>query len=118
MLMIYIHPRCGTVKKALKWFQEHEVEYTTLDLTQKSIPQELLATMVKQSRLPVKKFFNTSGQVYKALELSSKIKTMSEEECLNLLASNGLLVKRPVVTDGEKVTVGFSEEMFEQTWGK
>ncbi|NLY79329.1 MAG: arsenate reductase family protein, partial [Lysinibacillus sp.] len=78
--------------------------------------KEELKTYWEKSGLPLKKFFNTSGQRYRALGLKDKLSTMSEDEQLELLASDGMLIKRPIVTDGEKVTLGFKEEEFANTW--
>ena len=72
--------------------------------------------MIEKSGLEIKKFFNTSGMKYRELGLKDKLKEMSEDEMIELLASDGMLIKRPIATDGHKVTVGFKEETFEQTW--
>jgi len=117
MLTVYVHPRCSTVKKALKWLDERGIKYQTEDLTLKPIERSKLEEYWKKSNLPIKKFFNTSGVVYKSLGLSEKVKTMSDEECLTLLATDGLLVKRPIITDSVRVTVGFKEGEFEAIWG-
>ena len=78
--------------------------------------REELKDLIQKSGLPVRKFFNTSGKKYRELNLKEKLKTMEEEEMLDLLASDGMLIKRPIVTDGKRVTVGFREEQFEETW--
>lgn len=77
-----------------------------------------LAELVERSGLELKKFFNTSGEVYKELGLKDKLSGMSREEQITLLSSNGMLIKRPIVTDGKTVTVGYKEEQYEQVWGK
>jgi len=78
--------------------------------------REELKRLIQKSGLPVQKFFNTSGKKYRELNLKEKLKTMSEEEMLDLLSSDGMLIKRPIVTDGERVTVGFREDQFEEVW--
>jgi len=118
MLIVYYHPRCGTVKKAIKWLSERKISFEIRDLTEKPIERELLERYWELSKLPIKKFFNTSGQSYKMLGLSEKINMMDEQACLNILATDGLLVKRPIVTDGLQITVGFKEEEFEKCWGE
>ncbi len=72
--------------------------------------------MVNQSGLPIKKFFNTSGQKYRELGLKDKVASSSQDELLDILSSDGMLIKRPLVTDGENVTVGFKEDVFEEMW--
>jgi len=116
MLKVYIHPRCSTVKKALNFLDEHNVKYETSDLTEKPIPKKDIKKYHKMSGLDIKKFFNTSGMLYRELGLSKKLNDMSLDEKYKLLASDGMLVKRPLITDGKNVTVGFKEQEFIDTW--
>ncbi|WP_020617577.1 arsenate reductase family protein [Paenibacillus daejeonensis] len=115
-LTVYYYPKCGTCRKALKWLQENGYELDLHDLFEQSPDKDTVAEWVSLSGLPVKKFFNTSGEVYKELKLKDKLPTLSDEEQIELLASNGRLVKRPVVTDGKTATVGFKEEEFSRVW--
>lgn len=117
-LVMYHYPKCGTCRKAKKYLEEHGVSFTEKNIVEEPPAREELAEMVKKSGLPVQKFFNTSGMKYRELGLSQKLKGMSDEEKLDLLASDGMLIKRPIVTDGEEVTVGFKEETFADTWVK
>jgi arsenate reductase (glutaredoxin) len=117
-LLMVEYPKCGTCRKAKKFLEERGVRFETRHIAELPPSREELADWVAKSGLPVQKFFNTSGQKYRELGLSQKLKTMSDEEKLDLLASDGMLVKRPIITDGEKVTVGFNEEQFEKIWVK
>ena len=110
------YPKCTTCKKAQKWLEENNVAYESIHIVEQTPTQEQLTNLYKKSGLPLKKFFNTSGNKYKELGLKDKLATMSEEEQLALLASDGMLIKRPIVTDGEKITLGFKEADFIETW--
>ncbi|MBO8176243.1 MAG: arsenate reductase family protein [Bacillus sp. (in: Bacteria)] len=115
-ITFYWYPKCGTCRKAKKWLDEHGISYEEVHLIESPPTKEELKELYEKSGLELKKFFNTSGQKYRELGLKDKVKTASEEELLDILASDGMLVKRPIVTDGEKVTVGFNEETFKNTW--
>lgn len=109
--MIFIcYPKCGTCQKAKKWLDENGKKYEIRDIKEEKPTIKELTEWYKKSGLPLKKFFNTSGLLYKSLELKDKLPGMSEEEQLKLLATDGMLVKRPILLDGEKVLVGFKEE--------
>ncbi|MDD7288294.1 MAG: arsenate reductase family protein [Evtepia sp.] len=112
-MLFVCYPRCSTCKKAQKWLEENQVPYTFRDIKEDNPTLEELKTWHAQSGLPLKKFFNTSGQLYRSMELSKKLPDMSEEEQLALLASDGLLVKRPIAVDGDKVLVGFKQADWE-----
>lgn len=108
--MVFVcYPRCSTCKKAQKWLEENQVDYTFRDIKEDNPTLDELKTWHEKSGLPLKKFFNTSGQLYRSMELSKKLPTMPEEEQFALLASDGLLVKRPLVVTDDKVLVGFKE---------
>jgi len=108
--MKYIcYPKCGTCQKAKKWLDENEIQYEIRDIKEDKPTREELETWYKASGLPLKKFFNTSGLQYKALGLKDKLPTMSEAEQLDLLATDGMLVKRPIAVIGDTVLVGFKE---------
>ncbi len=103
------YPKCTTCQKAKKWLDENWVEYTLRDIKEYNPTYEELKEWYKKSGLPLKKFFNTSGLLYKSMELKDKLSSMSEEEQLVLLASDGMLVKRPLVIAEDFVLVGFKE---------
>ena len=108
------YPPCSTCKKAKKWLEEHNVPYTARHIKEENPSYDELKHWLEASGLPIKKFFNTSGQVYKSLNLKEKLPSMSTEEQLQLLASDGMLVKRPIViTDSNHVLVGFKEADWE-----
>ncbi len=109
MLTFICYPRCTTCQKAQKWLDEQGIEYTLRDIKNDNPTLPELTEWYRKSGLPLRKFFNTSGLLYKSLELKSKLPQMSESEMLELLATDGMLVKRPIVVDGEKVLVGFKE---------
>ena len=110
------YPKCTTCKKAQKWLDENGIAYTSVHIVEETPSKEQLKALWQASGLPLKKFFNTSGMKYKELQLKDKLPTMTEEEQLALLASDGMLIKRPITTDGKKVTVGFKESDFLNTW--
>ena len=110
------YPPCSTCKKAKKWLNDHGINYTDRHIKEDNPSYEELKNWYVISGMPLKKFFNTSGLQYRALELKDKLPTMSEEEQLQLLATDGMLVKRPVlVTDDGKVLTGFKEADWEKT---
>lgn len=117
-LTFYWYPKCGTCRKAKKWLEDHGIDYESIHIVENPPSRAQIQEFYQKSGLELKKFFNTSGQKYRQLGLKDKIKTASEDELLELLALDGMLLKRPIVTDGERVTVGFNEEQFEQTWLK
>ena len=108
MLFVY-YPRCSTCQKAKKWLDENNLKYTERHIVEDNPSYEDLKDWYSISGLPLKKFFNTSGLLYKDMKLKDKLPAMSEDEQLKLLASNGMLVKRPVVVDGDIVLLGFKE---------
>ena len=108
-MLFVCYPRCTTCKKAQKWLDEHGQSYTVRDIKEDNPTLEELKEWHQKSGLPLKKFFNTSGQLYRAMELSKKLPDMTEAEQYALLASDGMLVKRPIAVEGDKVLVGFKE---------
>lgn len=112
----YSYPKCGTCQKAKKWLEGHGVSYSMVHIVENPPSKEEVRELHKASGLDLKKLFNTSGMKYRELGLKDTLKTASEEEMLDLLASDGMLLKRPIVTNGSKVTVGFNEEQFEREW--
>ncbi|MDM5303180.1 arsenate reductase family protein [Bacillus subtilis] len=115
-LTFYWYPKCGTCRKAKKWLEEHGKEINEIHIAEQPPSKEELKALYEKSGLDLKKFFNTSGMKYRELNLKEKLYHMSEDEQLELLASDGMLIKRPLTTDGEKVTVGFREDQFEENW--
>ena len=107
------YPPCSTCQKAKKWLDEQGIAYTDRHIKTENPTYEELKAWYEKSGLPLKKFFNTSGLQYKALNLKEKLPQMTEEEQLRLLATDGMLVKRPLVVDGDRVLVGFKAEQWE-----
>ena len=113
--MIFIcYPKCTTCQKARKWLDEHQVAYELRDIKLENPTYDELAAWHKRSGLPLRKFFNTSGLLYKSMELKDKLPGMSEEEMLHLLAADGMLVKRPLLVGDDFVLVGFKETEWER----
>lgn len=115
-LTVYQYPKCGTCRNAVKWLQQEGHELELVHIFDNPPGESELADLIARSGLELKKFFNTSGEVYKELKLKDKLPSMSDQEKIALLASNGRLIKRPIVTDGKKVTVGFKPEHFQESW--
>lgn len=108
--MIFIcYPKCSTCQKAKKWLDEQDIKYTERYIVDNNPSYEELKEWYNKSGLPLKRFFNTSGFLYKEMQLKDKLPTMNEEEQLKLLATNGMLVKRPLVVNGDMVLIGFKE---------
>ena len=107
------YPKCSTCRKAKKWLDEHNVEYTERHIADEKPTYDELKEWYGKSGLPLKKFFNTSGMLYKEMQLKDRLGTMSEEEQLKLLATNGMLVKRPLIISGSTVFAGFRESDWE-----
>ena len=113
MITFVCYPKCTTCQKAQKWLDAHQIAYALRDIKADNPTAEELAAWHRLSGLPLKKFFNTSGVLYKEMELKNKLPMMSEEEQLRLLSTNGMLVKRPLIVDKDKVLVGFKEKEWE-----
>ena len=115
MTKIYCYSKCTTCKKALKWLDDNKITYTVIDIKEDHPDEETLRQLHKKSGLPLKRFFNTSGQLYREMELSKKLPDMSEDEMFKLLASDGMLVKRPLLITDDKVLTGFKEADWRET---
>ena len=113
MIKFICYPKCTTCQKAKKWLDDNKIEYEFRDIKLDNPTLDELTEWQKKSGLPLKKFFNTSGLLYKSLDLKNKIPTMSDDEMLKLLASDGMLVKRPLVIGENFVFVGFKETEWE-----
>ena len=111
------YPPCSTCKKAKNWLDEHGVVYTDRHIKENNPSYEELKIWYKKSGLPLKRFFNTSGLAYKSLNLKDRLPTMSEEEQLQLLASDGMLVKRPLLITDDAVLTGFKEAQWAELLG-
>ncbi len=108
--MLFVeYPKCSTCKKAKQWLDAHGVQYTDRHIVEQNPTAQELEGWVEKSGLPLKKFFNTSGLKYKELGLAAKLPTMTDTEKLDLLATDGMLVKRPIVVGEDFVLVGFKE---------
>lgn len=110
MLKFICYPKCTTCQKAKKWLDDNDIEYKLRDIKEDNPTFEELSKWYKMSGLPLKKFFNTSGLLYKSLGLKDKLSAMSEEEQLRLLATDGMLVKRPLLIGEDFLLVGFKEK--------
>lgn len=108
------YPKCSTCQKAKRWLDEHNVEYTERHIVENNPTYEELKQWWTESGLPLKRFFNTSGLLYKDMQLKDKLASMSEDEQLELLATNGMLVKRPLLVGDGHVLVGFRESEWEK----
>lgn len=115
MLFLY-YPKCSTCQKAKKWLDEHHLEYTERHIVEDNPSYEELKAWYGKSGLALTKFFNTSGLVYREMQLKDKLSSMSEEDRLKLLATNGMLVKRPIVVRENQVLVGFKEAEWEKAF--
>ncbi|RSL30366.1 arsenate reductase family protein [Salibacterium salarium] len=115
-LTYYGYPKCGTCRNAKKWLDDNGISYEEHDIVQNPPSREKIEDLYQKSGLALKKFFNTSGKKYRELGIKDKMKEADESELLDLLASDGMLMKRPIVTDGDQVTVGFKEDQFEEVW--
>lgn len=111
MKPLFIHyPKCGTCCKAAQWLKAHHIDVTSRDIVQENPTKQELSVWIEKSGKPIQKFFNTSGLRYKELNLKDKIKITPQEELLQILASEGKLVKRPIFIYGEIVLNGFDEK--------
>lgn len=110
MTKVYCYSRCTTCKKALKWLDDNGIKYELIDIKADHPDEKTLRNLYKKSGLPLKRFFNTSGQIYREMELSKKLPDMSEDEMFKLLASDGMIVKRPLLVKEDMVLTGFKEE--------
>ena len=116
--MLFVHyPKCSTCKKAMNWLDEHNVEFDQRHIVEDNPTVNELRLWHKMSDLPLRRFFNTSGMLYRDMGLKDKLPSMSEDEMYELLASNGMLVKRPLLVLDDTVLVGFKEKEWEAMVG-
>ena len=116
-MLFLCYPKCSTCQKAKAWLDERGISYELRDIITDNPTAEELTLWYRKSGLPLKKFFNTSGLQYKALGLKDKLSAMSEEEQLELLSTDGMLVKRPLLIGEDFVRVGFRQPEWEETLG-
>ena len=114
MLKFICYPKCTTCQRAKQWLDDNKIKYELRDIKLDNPTLEELTEWYKKSGLPIKKFFNTSGLLYKSLDLKNKLPEMSEDEMLKLLATDGMLVKRPLLISDDYVLVGFKETEWEE----
>lgn len=113
--MLFVeYPRCSTCKKAKKWLDEHNLEYTDRDIVKDNPQAEELKEWYEKSELPLKRFFNTSGKIYREMQLKDKLGDMTETEQIKLLSTDGMLVKRPIIVGDTFVLTGFKEKEWEE----
>jgi arsenate reductase (glutaredoxin) len=116
--LVLCYPKCGTCQKAEKWLKANEIEYAYRPIKEQNPSVDELKLWIELSGLPVSKFFNTSGLLYKEQNMKDKVKVLSTPELIEILASNGLMVKRPILVAEGKVLVGFKEEAWMQQFEK
>ena len=113
-MRIYYYPTCSTCKKALKWLDTNKIGYEKRHIVDAKLTTKEIEDIYRKSGLPIQKLFNTSGRVYKELNLKDKLKDMTKKEKLELLASDGMLLKRPVLVNRAFVLIGFKEEEYKE----
>ena len=118
MIKFICYPKCTTCQRAKKWLDDNALEYTLRDIKLDNPSKVELAGWYSKSALPLRKFFNTSGLLYKSLDLKNKLPEMSEDEMLALLSTDGMLVKRPILVTDTAVVVGFKEDEWAKALGK
>ena len=116
MITFLGHPGCTTCKKAEKWLKENNIDYQWDDIRENPPSKEVLTNLLEEEVLSTRRLFNTRGKLYKEKNFKNNLDELSIEEKATLLHENGMLIRRPFVTDGDKVTVGFDEDVFETTW--
>ncbi|MBT3365514.1 MAG: Spx/MgsR family RNA polymerase-binding regulatory protein [Nitrospina sp.] len=113
-MKLYSYNKCGTCRKAIQFLENKKVKFELIDITETPPTKQILKAAIKAKGM--KKLFNTSGVQYRELKIKDKIKTMTENQAVDLLASNGRLVKRPIAVDKNKITVGFDIEEYKKVW--
>ncbi len=113
-MLFVCYPKCSTCKKAKKFLIDHDVNFEERHIVEQPLSKEELKSLYLKSGLPLKRFFNTSGNLYKEKHLKDVLPTLNEDQQLDLLASNGMLVKRPILETANKVLVGFKEEQYKE----
>lgn len=115
MYTIYCYPRCGTCKKAVKYLEEKGIQFNYVDIVEETPSKNMLKSFFEMGDYPLKRFFNTSGMKYRDMKLKDKVPTMSETEVFDLLSGEGMLIKRPMITDNKGILlVGFRESEWDE----
>lgn len=114
MIKVYCYSRCSTCKKALSWLDSNGYKYDLIDIKTQNPDEKTLRSLHKKTGLPLKKFFNTSGILYREMELSKKLPSMTEDQQFALLASDGMMVKRPLLVTDSAVIPGFKEDLWKE----
>ncbi|WP_225744476.1 Spx/MgsR family RNA polymerase-binding regulatory protein [Marinilactibacillus sp. Marseille-P9653] len=117
-MKFYCHPTCTTCKKAQKWLDERSIAYEWINLKETSLSKEEWIELLEKTDRPIKQFFNTSGQVYREMNLKERVPNLTIQEAADLLSQDGMLVKRPLAFDQYNLTVGFKEAEYETVWEK
>ena len=115
-MKVYSYSKCGTCRNAIKDLEAKKIKFEVIDITENPPSKKVLKSAIKAKGL--QKVFNTSGVQYRELRIKDKIKSMTEAQAIDLLASNGRLIKRPIVVDKDKITIGFNADEYKQVWGK
>jgi len=115
-MKLYSYNKCGTCRNAIKDLEAKNIDFEVIDITEKPPSKKVLKSAIKVKGL--QKLFNTSGVQYRELKIKDKLKSMTEAEAIDLLASNGRLIKRPIAVDMDRITVGFDADEYKQVWGK
>ncbi|WP_034551109.1 arsenate reductase family protein [Carnobacterium funditum] len=118
MLNFYQHTTCSSCRKGRQWLENNTMEYQVIDMIAQPPSKKQLMEWMAASNLPISRFFNTSGNRYRELNLKDTLPEMTAEEAAELLSTDGMLIKRPLVSNGEKITLGFNEDVFEKEWLK
>lgn len=113
-MKLYQYPKCSTCRKAVKFLQQHDIEFTSIDITETPPSEEELMLMLESYNGEIRKLFNTSGVQYRELKMKDKLPTMNDKEAVQLLASNGKLIKRPFILKNKTGLVGFKEQDWEE----
>ncbi|MDH5480290.1 MAG: arsenate reductase family protein [Nitrosomonas sp.] len=116
MFKLYGYKKCSTCRKAENFLQQAGITYEYIDITENPPTAEELAAIAELAEVPLKKFFNTSGVQYRELNIKKQLPKLSDLKIIDLLAGNGRLIKRPLITNGKEATIGFNEELFMETW--
>ncbi len=117
MYKIYLYPKCSTCVKAVKYLESKGVEFEKVHLVEETPSKEELFELYKLGDYPVKKFFNTNGKIYKERGLKDTVEKLSEEEAFDMLSKEGMLIKRPILTNGKSIKIGFKENEWEEFIG-
>ena len=115
-MKVYSYSKCGTCKNAIKDLEAKKIKFEVIDITENPPSKKVLKSAIKAKGL--QKLFNTSGVQYRELKIKDKLKSMTEAQAIDLLASNGRLIKRPLAVDKDKLTIGFNADEYKQVWGK